>query len=120
MYVRTIVLEQRDDEETQTPGPTEDSAGDAVSTRIVSKGLVCDGVKFQWWAVGEDPSLVTVRSSVFGSLNGFARSDAETFAMTLARNLLRQHYDSARTEQPAPEPIADANPLAKPGWFKKK
>lgn len=79
---------------------------DSISTRIISRTLTCDGAFFYWWAVGEDPSLVTVTSAVYGSLNGFTRSEPETFAMTLAKDLMR--YPSTPTS------------LEKPGWFRKE
>ena len=101
---------------------------DIVSTRVVTnRQLVCDGAAFEWWAVGDDPSLVTVRSQIFGSLQAFTHGDIAVFAMSLARKLLDEHY--ARAEQArrdrdrdsensqAPEPESPPSAREKPGWF---
>jgi hypothetical protein len=101
MDAKTIGPEYVDHDEE----PTAAESG-SVSTRIISRTLTCDGALFYWWAVGEDPSLVTVTSGVYGSLNGFTRSDPEAFAMTLARDLM-QHPSKTTTS------------LEKPGWFSK-
>lgn len=100
---------------------------DIVSTRVVTnQQLVCDGAAFEWWAVGEDPSLVTVRSQIFGSHQAFTHGDIAAFAMSLARKLLDEHY--ARAEQAqrerassqapeTPEIESSSNAREKPGWF---
>lgn len=78
---------------------------DIVSTRIITnRELSCDGASFEWWAVGENPALVTVRSAVFGTLQQFTHGDAEAFAMTLAKKLLDQHYALAEVARKAQKP----------------
>lgn len=96
---------------------------DFIGTRIIgAREFECDGAAFQWWAVGESPALVSVYSSVFGSLREFTHKDAETFAMTLARKLLDAHYaraKRAREAQPEPdEPETESSDtFDKAGWF---
>jgi len=93
---------------------------DTISTRIISqRSLTLDGVEFQWWAVGDHPALVTVRSKVFGSLAEFSYADAADFALKLARRLLLRHYEHARSlEIGKPRrPTNDVPLLARPGWF---
>lgn len=100
---------------------------DSVRTRIISsRQLVCDGAPFQWWAVGDHPSLVTVQSSLFGSLREFTHGDSEAFAMGLAGKLLRHHYARAQLARgPTQEPAeatgpSDRNAMDKAGWFDKQ
>jgi hypothetical protein len=85
-----------------------------ISTRIISQREVnVDGVPFSWWAVGERPALVTVRTPIFGSLSDFTNGDVAVFAETLARKLLADHQ--ARNRHPRKP--ADVPALKKPGWF---
>ena len=89
-----------------------------ISTRIISqRELVVDGAPFQWWAVGENPSLVTVRSTVFGSLTKFTDGDVAQFAASLAKELLAQHYARAGRLPTGKALKADNTGLNKPGWF---
>lgn len=94
-------------------------APEHVSTRIISqRELIVDGAPFQWWAVGEDPSLVTVRSSVFGGITRFTDGDVAEFAASLAKELLAQHYERAgRSPTGRKLPSQPASGLNKPGWF---
>jgi hypothetical protein len=80
------------------------------STKIIGqRELNVDGVPFQWWAVGDRPTLVTVRSGVFGSLNEFTDENPADF---------KQHYDRAAAAQRASEaPSGGGSVLEKPGWF---
>jgi hypothetical protein len=88
-----------------------------VSTRIISqRELVVDGAPFEWWAVGENPSLVTVRSTVFGSLTKFTDKDVAQVATSLAKELLAQHYARAG-RSPTGKALKDNTGLNKPGWF---
>lgn len=69
---------------------------DTVSTRIIaSKVMEVEGAEFHWWAVGENPSLVTVRSPIFGSLAEFTMIEPEVYARRVAKKLLAQHYERA-------------------------
>jgi hypothetical protein len=90
-----------------------------ISTRIISqRELIVDGAPFQWWAVGEHPSLVTVRSRVFGSVTRFTEGDVAVFAESLAKELLAQHYARAgRSPTGRKLPSQPASGLNKPGWF---
>lgn len=91
-----------------------------ISTRIIShRQLTVDGVTFQWWAVGEHPSLVTVRSPIFGSATEFTLGDVDAFAHELARGLLKQHYSraAAAKAQAKAQAKPPVSPLRKPGWF---
>ena len=90
-----------------------------ISTRIISqRELIVDGAPFQWWAVGEHPSLVTVRSSVFGSLTRFTDGEVAKLATSLARELLAKHYARAgRSPTGKKLPSEPASGLNKPGWF---
>ncbi|HEU4620316.1 MAG TPA: hypothetical protein VFV10_19930 [Gammaproteobacteria bacterium] len=91
---------------------------DSVSTRLISREAVCDGVRFHWWSVGERPALVTVTSSLFGTKNGFTDADPETYAQQLMRTLIPEPaVKSERRRKPNPGPSPSA--LDKPGWFKK-
>ena len=91
---------------------------DHVSTRIISqRELVIDGVPFQWWAVGEKPALVTVRTPIFGTLTEFTEGDVAECAATLAKKLLTQHFAPARKEPKAARKSPDWSALEKPGWF---
>jgi hypothetical protein len=87
-----------------------------ISTRIIGqRELVVDGVPFQWWAVGDGPTLVTVRAPLFGSLTEFTNGDVAEFATELAKRLLTQ--PPARSEpKPAPR-RPNSSALEKPGWF---
>jgi hypothetical protein len=94
-------------------------APEHISTRIISqRELIVDGAPFQWWAVGEHPTLVTVRSSVFGSLTRFTDEDVAAFAASLAKELLAQHYARAG-RSPTGKKLSSATVtgLNKPGWF---
>lgn len=95
-------------------------SADTTSTRVIGRReLRVDGAPFQWWAVGERPMLVTVRSGVFGSLAEFTDGDPGEVAMTLAKRILTEHYERARklkhsvpasdASQPAEEPPAAAD-----------
>jgi hypothetical protein len=65
---------------------------DTVTTRVIkSQEFELEGARFSWWAVGDQPMLVTVRSDAFGSTQQFAYGDVESFAQRLARGLLRDH-----------------------------
>ena len=89
-----------------------------VSTRIISqRELVIDGAPFEWWAVGEHPALVTVRSTVFGSTTKFTHGDVAQVAASLAAELLARHYARAEQSAPGKEPKSDTTGLKKPGWF---
>jgi hypothetical protein len=78
-------------------GPGSDDAADFVSTRIIkSTRFEVDGAEFHWWAVGERPSLVTVRSAVFGTRASFTDDDPASFAPRLAKEVLREHYERAK------------------------
>jgi hypothetical protein len=86
-----------------------------IATRIISqRELNVDGVIFQWWAVGQQPALVTVRAKIFGSRSDFTNGDVATFAAALGKRILIDHYaraaDSARKSATAPA-------MKKPGWF---
>ena len=97
---------------------SKDAAGH-VSTRIISqRELIVDGAPFQWWVVGEHPSLVTVRSSVFGSLTKFTDGDVAELAAALAKELLAQNYARAgRSPTGQRLPSDTTTGLKKPGWF---
>jgi hypothetical protein len=92
---------------------------DCITTRIISqRELVVDGVPFQWWAVGERPALVTVRTPIFGAATEFTEGDVAEFAAVLAKRLLAEHLARAAAVKAGnamkpPEPVA----LKKPGWF---
>ncbi|HVY65161.1 MAG TPA: hypothetical protein VHH11_10105 [Gammaproteobacteria bacterium] len=91
-----------------------------TSTRIIGhRELVVDGVRVDWWAVGERPTLVTVRTSLFGGLAEFTEGDPAQCAEALAKKLLARHY--RRTERTAPKDVrgAIASALEKPGWFQR-
>jgi hypothetical protein len=90
-----------------------------VRTRIISqRELIVDGAPFQWWAVGERPALVTVRSNVFGSITKFTEGDVAQCAASLAKELLAQHYARAgRSPTGKKLPAEPASGLNKPGWF---
>lgn len=89
-----------------------------ISTRIISqRELIVDGAPFQWWAVGENPSLVTVRSVVFGSLTKFTDEDVAQVAAALAKELLAQHYARAGRSPTGKALKPDSTGLNKPGWF---
>jgi len=89
-----------------------------ISTRIISqRELVIDGAPFQWWAVGEHPSLVTVRSTVFGSMTKFTDGDVAQVAAALAKELLAQHYARAGRSPTGKELKSSSTGLNKPGWF---
>jgi hypothetical protein len=89
-----------------------------ISTRIISqRELVIDGAPFQWWAVGERPSLVTVRSPVFGSMTEFTDGDVAQVAAALAQELLAQHYARAGRSPTGKELKSSNSGLNKPGWF---
>lgn len=102
-----------------------DASGDCISTRIITnQQLLCDGAPFKWWAVGENPTLVTVRSPVFGGIQDVTQDDAEAFAMALAKQVLDRHYARAeRAREQRHEPDADQtaadspDALNKAGWF---
>ena len=67
-------------------------ATEHISTRIISqRELNVDGVPFSWWAVGERPTLVTVRTPIFGALSDFTDGDVAVFAEALAKKLLADH-----------------------------
>jgi hypothetical protein len=90
---------------------------DHISTRIISqRELVVDGAPFQWWAVGDHPSLVTVRSTVFGSMTKFTDGDVAQVAASLAKELLAQHYERGG-RSPTGKALKDNAGLNKPGWF---
>ena len=93
-------------------------APEHISTRIISqRELIVDGAPFQWWAVGEHPALVTIRSSVFGSMTKFTDGDVAEFAAALAKELLAQHYARAGRSPTGKKLSSDATGLNKPGWF---
>jgi hypothetical protein len=74
-----------------------------------------DGVPFNWWAVGERPALVTVRTPIFGSLSDFTNGDVAVFAEALAMKLLADHHVRNRD----PRKSTDTTALQKPGWFER-
>lgn len=89
---------------------------DTISTRIISqRELKVDGVLFQWWAVGEHPSLVTVRAPVFGTLSDFTGRDVAAFAVVLAKRVLADHY--ARAQRAEKKEKDNVPALKRPGWF---
>ena len=91
---------------------------DCISTRIISqRELVVDGVLFQWWAVGERPALVTVRTPIFGSATDFTDGDVAAFADVLANRLLAEHYARAAAAKAGEKQKPPVSPLTKPGWF---
>jgi hypothetical protein len=91
---------------------------DHTSTRIIShREVTVDGVQFRWWAVGEHPSLVTVRTAVFGSLAEFTYHDCSAFARSLAQKLLAQHYQPTQTGGTRKKARANVPALEKAGWF---
>ena len=93
-------------------------APEHAGTRNVSqRELVVDGAPFQWWAVGERPALVTVRSSVFGSSTKLTDGDVAECAGSLARELLAQHYQRAGRSANGKRPTDTTSGLKKPGWF---
>ena len=94
-------------------------APEHISTRIISqRELIVDGAPFEWWAVGEHPALVTVRSSVFGSMTKFTDGDVAQFAASLAKELLAQHYARAGRSPTGRKLSPDTTAgLKKPGWF---
>lgn len=80
--------------------------------------LIVDGAPFQWWAVGEHPAFVTVRSSVFGSLTKLTNGDVAAVAASLAKELLAQHYERAGRSPTGKKLRSEpASGLDKPGWF---
>jgi hypothetical protein len=95
------------------------SVPDHVSTRIISqRELTVDGVPFEWWAVGEQPALVTVRTPLFGTLTEFTTGDVAQFAASLARKVLAQHnLRAAAGKKSAGTKPAMVPVLKKPGWF---
>ena len=92
---------------------------DHGSTRIIGqRELVVSGVLFQWWAVGERPALVTVRTPLFGTVTEFTHGDVAVCAELLAKRLLAQHHARAASARQQSKPKAPAKPvLQKPGWF---
>jgi len=92
---------------------------DHISTRIISqRQLVVDGVVFQWWAVGDRPALVTVRTKVFGSATKFTREeDVAAFANVLSKKLLAQHYARAAMAKGQVAKKGPESALKKHGWF---
>ncbi|HEU4620319.1 MAG TPA: hypothetical protein VFV10_19945 [Gammaproteobacteria bacterium] len=114
MYARTIVMELAKQEREQLESLR--AGQDDGATRIACRTLMCDGAAFDWWAVGEAPALVTVKSAVLGSLNGFTDSDPEAFATTLAKQLIERRENASRCST---GDGAAQSPLDKPGWFKK-
>jgi hypothetical protein len=96
-----------------------ESVGDHVSTRIEGqREVTVDGVPFEWWAVGDRPALVTVRTPLFGSLTELTTGDAAEFAVALARKILAQHHArAAAPKKSAGSKTATVPVLKKPGWF---
>lgn len=96
-----------------------DSQEESTSTRIITnRQVVHQGVTFHWWAVGDDPALVTISNSVFGSLQEFTHGDRIAFALSLAKKLLNEHYARAerqKTEQKAADDELSALDMA--GWY---
>jgi hypothetical protein len=85
-----------------------------ITTRIISqRKLTVDGVPFQWWAVGERPALVTVRTPLFGALSDFTGGDVAVFAATLAKRVLADHNPRAEKARKVERTPA----LERPGWF---
>lgn len=114
-HEKTIVL----------PNDGNAESSDLVSTRVIAnRELEVDGAKFQWWAVGENPTLVTVRSPIFGSRAKFTVVDPAYFAERLAKTILLEHYRRAtayrseRNEQRPQQPATPIDAFKKPGWFK--
>lgn len=80
--------------------------------------LICDGMTFQWWAVGGSPALVTVRSSLLGCLRDFTVGDVREFAMSLARKLLHSETQQVPADvAQAAEAESSTNSFLKRGWF---
>lgn len=80
----------KNDEESRPP-----SGKNFESTRIISNSLELDGIHFSWWAVDNNPSLVTVTSEQLGSRCEFAHGDAGDAAIKLAQELLEEKDDEA-------------------------
>jgi hypothetical protein len=93
--------------------------GEHDSTRIIGqRELNVDGVPVRWWAVGERPTRVTVRTRVFGTLSEFTDDDPADYAIALAKRLLKRHYDRAAAARRAGQPSSgDGSVLKKAGWF---
>lgn len=94
---------------------------DTISTRVIkSQEFDVDGAKFHWWAVGQQPVLVTVRSEIFGSVAKFTHGDVPSFALALAKSILQEHYARAAELRRAEEKKnskGSADVLKKTGWF---
>ena|SRR5438876_6836986 len=91
---------------------------DHTSTRIIShRKVTVDGVQFRWWAVGEHPTLVTVRATALGSLAEFTYDSCSTFARNLAQKLLAQHHQRAQKGKAEKTARAVVPALEKAGWF---
>lgn len=84
----------------------------------IHRELICDGVKFHWWAVGEYPTRVTVINSVFGSLAEFTRGDPAEFAMELAGRIL---VGGAVSQEGAGADVVmdETTSFEKTGWFER-
>lgn len=98
---------------TQTTAPCESASDGAIH-----RELICDGVKFHWWAVGEYPTLVTVINSVFGSLAELTRGDPAEFAMELAERIL---VGGAVSPEGAGNDVVidETTSFEKTGWFER-
>lgn len=95
--------------------PTTTRHTDTTSTRVIGRReLTVDGAPFSWWAVGERPTLVTVRSVVFGSSSEFTEDEPSKCAQVLARRILTQHYDRADRLRQARETQGRLEPDRKP------
>jgi hypothetical protein len=98
--------------------PMEKDVPDHISTRIISqREITVDGVPFEWWAVGEDSALVTVRSPMLGSLTELTTGDVAELAVALARKLIAKHRRHANAKKPVRPKAQGVSVLEKPGWF---
>lgn len=69
---------------------------DRTSTRVIGlREIKVDGAPFHWWAVGMRPSLVVVRSSIFGGRSALTEDEPSIAATKLAKEMLAEHYQRA-------------------------
>ena len=92
-------------------------AGASSGNSPVAYGLRPEHVRVSVAFSGGSPSLVTVRSAVFGSITKFTEGDVAQFAASLAKELLAQHYARAGRSPTGRELKSDTTGLSKPGWF---
>ena len=89
----------------------------AETSTTIRTGIV-DGVPFEWWTDGRQPTSVTVRSAVFGEATALTSHDPARFAAALARRLLTKLEQRAGAAKKPRRPKNGSVPvLKKPGWF---